>query len=257
MQKKMIYPLRRERILIFTLLFGLAAFAWVILVWQSITMSGMKGMGLTGGMDAPLFIAVWIVMMVATMFPAEAPMVLMFAQIYASKREYGQPFVPTWIFVGSYLVVWTLFGVLAYAVALGADFLGAQSAWLIVNASRLGGCLIVVAGLYQLSPFKNSCLSKCRSPMNFILNSWREGRIGSFYMGLKHGWYCLWCCWAQMIILFPLGMMNVAAMAVIALLIFAEKTAPIGEKIVKIAAVVLIVYGILVILVPGLLPTAI
>ncbi len=184
-----------------------------------------------------------------------APMILMFARVYASKREYGQPFVPTWVFVGSYLFVWTLFGVLAYAVALGAEELGMQSMWLMDNAARFGGGVIVLAGLYQLSPLKHSCLSKCRTPMNFILSSWREGYWGSFRMGLEHGLYCLGCCWLLFIILFPLGVMNVAAMAIITLLIFAEKSVSSGKRIMNVAAVVLIIYGTIVIFMPAMLPT--
>jgi predicted metal-binding membrane protein len=254
MAEKLTYPLVRERNLIITLFLVLTAASWALLVWQS-SMPNKMAMGLTMGMDAPLFLAVWIVMMVATMFPAEAPMVLTFARVYAAKREQGKPFVPTWIFVGSYLVSWSLFGVLAYGVALVVDAIGMQSSWLMANAARLGGGLIVLAGLFQLSPLKNSCLSKCRSPMNFILNFWHEGYLGSFRMGFEHGVFCIGCCWALMIILFPLGMMNVAAMAAVAIIIFAEKTVPMGDRIAKIAAAALIVYGILVIFVPGILPT--
>jgi predicted metal-binding membrane protein len=253
---KTTYPILRERNLILALLLLLAAVSWAILIWQS-AISDKQGMDIMGGMDAPLFIAIWIVMMVAVMFPTAAPMILIFAQVYAGKREHGQPFVPTWVFVSSYLLVWTLFGVVAYAAALGAVGLGKQSMWLMDNAARFGGGVLILAGLYQLSPLKHSCLSKCRTPMNFILSSWREGYWGSFCMGLEHGLYCLGCCWLLFIILFPLGVMNVAAMAVITLLIFAEKSLALGQQIAKIAAIVMIVYGALVIFVPSMLPTMI
>jgi len=256
MVAKTTYPMPRERNLILALLLVLAAISWAILIWQA-AISDKQAMGIMAGMDAPLFIAIWIVMMVAVMFPTAAPMILIFAQVYAGKREHGQPFVPTWIFVGSYLFVWTLFGVLAYAGALEAEELGKQSMWLMDNAARFGGGVLILAGLYQLSPLKHSCLSKCRTPMNFILNSWREGYWGSFRMGLEHGLYCLGCCWLLFIILFPLGVMNVAAMAVITFLIFAEKSLALGQQIAKIAAIVLIVYGAFVIFVPSILPTMI
>jgi len=254
MVAKTTYPLLRERNLILALLLLLSAVSWAILIWQS-AISDKQGMDIMGGMDAPLFIAIWIVMMVAVMFPTAAPMILLFEQVYAGKREHGHPFVPTWVFVSSYLLVWSLFGVLAYASALGAEELGKQSMWLMDNASRFGGGILILAGLYQLSPLKHSCLSKCRTPMNFILSSWREGYWGSFLMGFEHGLYCLGCCWLLFIILFPLGVMNVAAMAVITLLIFAEKSLSIGQQVAKIASVILIVYGALVILVPSALPT--
>ncbi len=241
----MVYPMSRERNLILALLLVLAAVAWAILIWQS-AISDKQAMGIMAGMDATLFIAIWIVMMVAVMFPTAAPMILIFARVYAGKREHGDPFIPTWVFVSSYLFVWTLFGVLAYTAALGTEELGKQSMWLMDNAARFGGGVLVLAGLYQLSPLKHSCLSKCRTPMNFILSSWREGYWGSFLMGLEHGLYCLGCCWFLFIILFPLGVMNVAAMAVITFLIFAEKSLALGQQITNIAAIVLIVYGLLV-----------
>jgi predicted metal-binding membrane protein len=247
------YPLPGARAAILSLLLVLAAGAWVLLVWQAT--HSMGGMGLTMGLGAPLFVAIWVVMMVATMFPAAAPMILMFARVHAGKRQQGQPFVPTWVFVGAYLLVWTLFGALAYAAAAGTDRLAAQSMWLMENGARLGGVLLVVAGLYQVSPLKQACLSRCRTPLQFIMTSWREGYGGAVRMGLEHGAYCLGCCWLLFVILFPLGMMNVAAIAAITLLIFAEKALPLGRWTSRTAAAALIVYGIVVIAWPHALPT--
>jgi predicted metal-binding membrane protein len=208
------------------------------------------------GMGAPLFLAMWVVMMVATMFPTAAPMVLTFAAIQGGKQQRGQSSVPTWVFVAAYMVVWTLFGVLAYALVAGAERLTAPSGWLMANAARLGGAVLIAAGLYQLSPLKHACLAKCRTPLQFVLGSWREGYGGAFRMGLEHGAYCLGCCWLLFVILFPLGMANVAAMALITLLIFAEKALPMGRSVGRAAAVVLLAYGLLVVLMPELLPTA-
>lgn len=246
------YPLARERRLILALLVGLAAICWVI-VGQQVAMPG--SMGLTAGMSAPVFLAVWVAMMVAMMFPAAAPMILMFARVSAGKRQRGQVFVPTWIFVGSYLMVWTAFGALAYVGALATQGLAARSMWVMDNAARLGGGVLILAGLYQLSPLKNLCLTKCRSPINFILNSWHDGYRGALRMGLAHGAYCLGCCWLLFAILFPLGVMNLAAMVVITLLIFGEKSLPMGREISRVAAVALVGYGGLVLVVPHLLPT--
>lgn len=248
------YPLPRERNLILASLLILATAAWALLAWQSALADGEQ-LGLTMGMGAPVFLAIWMAMMVAMMFPTAAPMILMFARVHAGKRQRGQSFVPTWVFVSSYLVVWTLFGVLAYAAAVGAEALTSQSMGLMENAARFGGGVLVLAGLYQLSPLKRSCLSKCRTPLDFILSSWRDGYGGAFRMGLEHGVYCLGCCWLLFVILFPLGVMNVAAMAVITLLIFAEKSLPMGRHIGRAAAVALIAYGALVVLVPAALPT--
>lgn len=251
------YPLPRERNLILASLVLLAGAAWGLLVWQWAAADNEEMMGLTMGMGAPLFLSIWVAMMVAMMFPTAAPMILMFARVHAGKRQRGQPFVPTGVFVASYLVVWTAFGVAAYAVAVGAERLAEQSMWLMDNAGRFGGAVLVLAGLYQLSPLKYICLSKCRSPVHFIMGSWREGYRGSFRMGLEHGAYCLGCCWLLFVILFPLGVMNVAAMAVITLLIFAEKSLPLGHQASWLAGTALAVYGGLAVFVPDALPTTV
>jgi predicted metal-binding membrane protein len=184
-------PLLRERHLLLASLLLLAAASWAVLAWQRSVMGPTMPMGLTMGLAGLLFLAIWVVMMVAMMFPTVAPMVLMFARVHVSRRQRGQSFVPTWVFVAAYLVVWTLFGVLAYMAALGAETLAGQVMWLMANGARLGGAVLVAAGLYQLSPLKRRCLSACRSPLQFLLGSWREGYRGAFRMGLEHGAYCL------------------------------------------------------------------
>ena len=245
--------LQRERYLILGMLLVLAAISWALLIWQSMTMSN-QAMGLTMGMSAIVFIAIWIVMMVAMMFPTAAPMILMFTKIYTGKRQQEQAFVPTWVFVSAYLLVWSLCGVVAYPLAVLIEQLAAQSMWLMENAARLAGVVLVVAGLYQLSPLKDICLSKCRTPLQFILSSWRDGYGGAFRMGLEHGAYCLGCCWLLFVILFPLGIMNIAVMALLTALIYAEKALPIGRQISQFAGVGLIVYGVLVMFLPTALP---
>jgi predicted metal-binding membrane protein len=208
----------------------------------------------TAGMEAPLFLAMWVAMMVAMMFPTAAPMILTFATVQRGKQARGQAFVPTWVFVLAYLLVWTAFGVAAYGAALVAEALAMRSPWLMDNGPRIGGLLLVLAGLYQLSPLKTACLSKCRTPLSFIMTSWRDGYGGAFRMGLEHGWYCTGCCWLLFLILFPLGVMNIAAMVLLTALIFAEKSLPVGPQVARGAAVALIVYGAMVIAMPGLLP---
>ena len=252
------YPLPLERGLILASLLVLAALAWAALVWQagSIDMGMGMGMGLTMNMSAALFLSLWVAMMVAIMFPTAAPMILTFATVQRNRRQRGQPFVPAWLFTLSYIAMWSATGFIAYAIAAGGDELASQVDWIADNASRIGGGVLVVAGLYQLSPLKERCLSTCRTPMSFILSNWRSGRLGALRMGLEHGAYCLGCCWFLFAILFPLGMMNIAAMAIIALVIFAEKSLAIGRGVARGAAVVLIAYGALVaVAFPGALPT--
>jgi predicted metal-binding membrane protein len=253
------HPLPRERTLIVGVLLVLAAAAWAVVIRQSQASRGdamgMHADALTMGMAAPLFLAIWVAMMVAMMFPAAAPMILAFAAVQGGKRQRDQSLVPTWLFVGSYLVVWALAGVLAYVLALAAERLADRSPWLMMHAARIGGGTLVVAGLYQLSPLKDLCLGRCRTPLQFVLGSWRDGRRGAVRMGMEHGLFCLGCCWLLFAILFPLGVMNIAAMAVLTLLIFAEKSLPIGVRVSRIAAAALIAYGLLVMLAPRLLPS--
>lgn len=249
-------PLARARALILGSLLVLAAAAWAVLVWQS-SMADTEQMEnmLTMDMGAPLFLAIWVAMMVAMMFPTAAPMILTFAKVQARKHQSGKPYVPTWVFVSSYLAIWTAFGALAYAAALGATELADNSMWVMDNAARIGGGVLILAGLYQFSPLKNICLSKCRAPIAFILTSWRTGYGGALRMGFEHGLYCLGCCWLFFVIVFPLGMMNVAVLAAIVLLIFAEKSLPFGHRARQLAAAALLAYGALVVSVPGALPT--
>jgi predicted metal-binding membrane protein len=247
-------PLARERTLILGVLLVLAAGCWAVLIWQAASMDRMA-MGLTMGLGAPLFLGLWVAMMVAMMFPAAAPMLLLFVRVSAAKQARGQAYVPAWVFIGAYLVVWALAGVVAYGAAVGADHLANRWLWVMEHAARIGGVVFIVAGVYQLSPLKNRCLSNCRTPLSFVLQRWREGYGGAVRMGLEHGLFCLGCCWLLFVMLFPLGMMNVAAMAVITGLVYAEKVFPMGERIAQVAAVALVGYGLLVVLVPRTLPT--
>jgi predicted metal-binding membrane protein len=243
--------LQRERTFLLALLLILAAASWVILIWQS---RMMNGMGLTMGMGAALFLAIWVVMMIAMMFPTAAPMILVFARVQRDRGSFGHTFVPTCVFVGAYLLIWTLFGGLSYLGALTASGLAQQVPWIMMNAARISGGILVLAGLYQLTPLKRVCLAKCRTPQDFILTSWRDGYPGSFRMGLSHGIYCLGSSWLLFVLLFPLGIMNIAAMVLLTTLIFAEKCFPLGARIAQFAALALILYGALVIVVPAALP---
>jgi predicted metal-binding membrane protein len=259
-------PLARQRAVILYALLALAALGWGLVIWQagndsSMSMSmrgeGEMGLDLTMGMAAPLFLATWVAMMVAMMFPAAAPMILLFDRVERGKREAGRSYVPTVYFVGAYLAIWTVFGVFAFALAGGVERLAVNADWITGEWARIGGVLLIAAGLYQLTPLKNVCLSKCQSPMSFLMTSWREGKVGAVQMGLLHGGYCVGCCWLLFVILLPLGVMNVAAMIVIALLVFGEKTLPVGHRLARVAALVLVVYGVVVIMFPDAFPTTV
>ncbi|MGX8011104.1 DUF2182 domain-containing protein [Mesorhizobium sp. ORM8.1] len=247
-----------QRNVILALLVAVAAVAWSVLVWQRLGMDANMRTEMyspTMGMTAPLFLAIWIIMMIAMMFPTAAPMILTFHQVQAGKQGRGETFVSTWVFVAGYMAVWGGMGVLAFAGAAGAEMLDRHVGLSAATAARIGGALLVVAGAYQLSPLKDLCLAKCRTPIGFILTSWRDGRWGAVRMGLEHGAFCLGCCWLLFLALFPLGIMNIAAMAVVTLLIFAEKTFPSGEGIARLSGVALLLYGAAVLVFPQALPT--
>ncbi|WP_292359240.1 DUF2182 domain-containing protein [Mesorhizobium sp.] len=243
-----------QRNIIVALLVAVAAAAWAMLIRQRAGMD-MPMNTPTMGMDAPLFLAAWIIMMIAMMFPTAAPMILTFHQVQAGRRGRGEAFVSTWVFLGGYMLVWGLAGVVAFAGAAGAERIAGQAEMSAATAARIGGVLLIVAGAYQLSPLKDLCLTKCRSPMSFILVSWRDGQWGAVRMGLEHGLFCLGCCWLLFLALFPLGIMNIAAMAVVTLLIFAEKTLPAGKRIATLSGTALLLYGAVVLVFPQALPT--
>lgn len=246
-----------QRNLILGLLLGVAVLCWAALLAQvgGVPATDMAMASPTMGLPAPAFLAVWVVMMVAMMFPAAAPMILTFHRIQSGKRERGDAFVSTWLFVAGYLIVWALAGVAAYLAALAAEWMAARiglsGAW----AARIGGALLIGAGLYQLSPLKNLCLAKCRSPIGFILTAWRDGPTGALRMGLEHGFYCLGCCWLLFVILFPLGIMNIAAMVLITLVVYAEKSLAWERAAIYVTSAILMLYGAAVIAEPRFLPT--
>lgn len=249
-------PISVQRNLILGLLLALGAAAWAVLVWERVGSDRSMAMdSVTMGLRALLFLAIWVVMMVAMMFPTAAPMILAFHEVQAGKRQRGEAFVATWVFVAAYLLVWTLSGVAAFAGAVAAETIAARLALSPAAAARIGGMLLIAAGLYQLTPLKDLCLAKCRTPITFIMTSWRDGATGALRMGLLHGAYCVGCCWLLFVILFPLGIMNIAAMAAITLVVFAEKTFPLGRATARAAAVALMAYGAVVIAVPEVLPT--
>jgi len=183
------------------------------------------------------------VMMVAMMLPSAAPMVLLFAAISRKQREAGKPFVPTVIFLAGYLAVWGLFSVLATGAQWGLEAAGFAPMTSGAGA-RLGGAILIAAGLYQLTPLKQACLSHCRSPILFLTSHWRPCRAGAWRMGLAHGAYCLGCCWFLMALLFVGGIMNVIWIAALALYVLFEKIVPAGHWLAYAAGAALSLGGI-------------
>jgi len=207
-------PVSRQHNVILVLLLALATAAWAVLVWQGHDVSMPMASPTAWGLDALLFLAMWVVMMVAMMLPTAAPMILAFHSVQARKHQPDDAFVSTWMFMAAYLLVWTLSGIAAYAGALAA------AAVRPALADEVSGLILMVTGIYQITPLKQRCLSKCRRPI--IMTSWHHRTADAFHMGLLHGVYCLGCCWFLFVSLFPLGM-TIGAMAAVTLLILGEK----------------------------------
>ena len=249
-------PLARQRVVILAVLLSLAGAAWIVVLAQANAMrtTGMDmrsamGPDLTMGGAWPLFAATWVAMMVAMMFPAAAPMVVMYARMRRSDV------ISVALFATSYMALWFAFGVVAYLISAGVEHLASRSMWVADNWGRVGGGLLIAAGVYQVTPLKDFCLRHCRTPLSFVVQHWRDGRRGAVRMGLTHGRYCMGCCWLLFLIVIPLGMMNVAAMVAVAALVFAEKVLPWSKVANAAVAVVLAAAGVAIAVRPELLPT--
>jgi predicted metal-binding membrane protein len=216
--------------------------------------------GMTSGPGAELgqlswFVGAWVLMMAAMMLPSVAPMVLTFAHITAERARKGQTaFVPTWIFILGYFAAWTAFGLAAYFIDHLIRSLGL--AWLAWDRQGpiVAGVAIAAAGLYQLTSFKRACLTHCRSPLHFFLESWREGPGGAMRMGFHHGLYCVGCCWGLMLVLFAVGVMSLFWMTLIGALIFAEKLLRVGARLALVFGVALIALGLWIAIAPANVP---
>jgi predicted metal-binding membrane protein len=236
----------RSRLILVALLFALAGIAW----WS--TAERMRGMDAGPGTDLGTlgwFVGVWVVMMAAMMFPSVSPTVALYSRMAKTRA----PFAPL-VFAAGYLLTWAAAGVLAYGVSyVGQTLLGSELSW--DGAGRwLAGGTIVAAAVYELTPLKDACLGKCRSPLGFLLGAWRGGLSGALQMGARHGAWCVGCCWALMGSLFALGVMSLAWMAFVAALIAAEKTLPWRRVVTFGTAGVLLLLGVLLIVAPDAIP---
>jgi predicted metal-binding membrane protein len=234
-------------------LLALAVVAWLVTDERMGGMDSMPGMAL-GSLG--FYVTVWVVMMAAMMFPSVAPTVLMYDRLREGHRARGKGAAPdaTGLFVAGYLLVWTVAGVAAYGLfelvrAIAPAFLAWDEAGRYITAG-----VIVAAAVYQLTPLKQACLVKCRSPMMFLAERWRHGRAGALELGTRHGAWCLGCCWALMAALFAVGVMSLGWMALIATFIAGEKLLPWPVAARRTVAVLLLVLGLGIAFVPAEVP---
>jgi predicted metal-binding membrane protein len=194
--------------------------------------------------EAAGLFAMWTVMMAAMMLPAATPMILLFASIERGRRERAAAAVPTGAFIAGYLLVWTGFSAVAALTQSALHHAALLSPAMAISTPVLAGALLLTAGLWQLFPIKQACLHHCRSPFRFLQEEWREGTAGAVQMGLRHGVYCLGCCWALMTLLFVGGVMNLLWVVGIAGLVLVEKVARAGPWLGQVVGLALVVWGI-------------
>jgi predicted metal-binding membrane protein len=215
-------------------LLALCGTAWAYVLYLA---WGMEHMEVGAGMvimprmtswqavDVVLVFVMWAIMMIAMMLPSAAPMLLAFAALSRKLRE-PRPGTELFAFAGGYVVVWCGFSLLATLLQWALLEARLVSPMMQVSSRWLGSVLLIAAGVYQLTPLKQTCLARCRSPLAFLTADWRNGLRGALVMGVQHGFFCLGCCWLVMLLLFVLGIMNVVWIAVLATFVLAEKTLP-------------------------------
>lgn len=244
---------RQDRALV---VFGIAAItflSWGYLVRMGVMMNaaaadkamhaamGMPEMAAWGTAEFVMLFLMWTVMMVAMMLPSAAPMILLVVGTYRRRGDRSR--VLTVAFGSGYLVAWTVFSAAAALTQLMLHRAALLSANMAINSAIIGGAILLLAGIYQWLPLKTACLTHRRSPLAFLASHWREGAAGALAMGLRHGLYCVGCCWALMLLLFAAGVMNLLWVAAIAMFVLVEKLAPQGHVVSRVAGVALIAWG--------------
>jgi predicted metal-binding membrane protein len=228
-----------------------AGVAWRV---TDLRMAGMGGGTELGALG--FYVGVWVVMMAAMMFPSVWPMIVAYHAIGRRRRELGKtaPAAGSAVFLGGYLIAWTAFGLAAYGVIQAGRALEIDALSWDRGGPYLAGGVILAAALYQLTPAKDVCLRKCRTPMHFFFGIWQDGLGGALRMGVEHGAWCVGCCWALMAALFALGVMSLGWMAFVGALIAVEKLLPWKAPATYAVTAVLVVLAIAVIAAPNSVP---
>jgi predicted metal-binding membrane protein len=240
------YAAVRAQLGLVAALFAVAAIGWA---WTAREMRGMDNGPWTTLGSLGWFLGIWLVMMAAMMFPSVAPTIALYTRVTRA----ASPVAP-WLFAGGYLLTWAAAGLLAYVVGRGAAAIfGDNLTWDQAGRS-LAGITLVAAAAYELTPLKNVCLAKCRSPLSTLLGSWRGGPTGALRTGARNGAWCVGCCWALMASLFALGVMSISWMALVAGIIAAEKTLPWRRGVTFATSALLLGLGLLLLAAPEAVP---
>ena len=238
--------LSRPSLIVAACLAGAAGLAWLWLIRTAVPGDAMAMPMAEHAWSAPYLLSafiMWLLMMVAMMLPSAAPMILFYAR-FARRSGMRGAGAATALFVSTYVGVWGLFSLAAAALQAALVAAGAVSAMALrFGDLRVAGALLLLAGLYQLSPLKRACLAGCRSPLDFLMRLWRPGTSGALRLGAIHGLYCLGCCWPLMLLLFVGGVMNLGWVALLALVVAAEKLAPAWLRLDMVLAIMLLLAG--------------
>lgn len=244
---------RKDRVIVAAGLAAITLVAWGYLLRMAVMMNAAAteadmhiAMGMTdqrawSAADFAVLFSMWTIMMAGMMLPSAAPVILLVTGTYRRRGDRSQLLsVP---FIAGYLIAWTAFSVLAALTQVILHRTLLLSPSMVSSSALLGGAILIIAGAYQWLPLKQACLSHCRSPLGFLTSEWREGVMGALTMGLRHGVFCVGCCWALMAVLFAVGVMNVLWVAVIAIFVLIEKLAPHGARVGRLAGIALVVWG--------------
>lgn len=234
------------------LLIGVTAFAWLSVIRSAATMMPMPGMEPLSVAAMVGFTLQWGVMMTAMMVPSAAPMIMLYNGAHQRRTESSERVIPPEAFALTYLTLWLLTGVPVYLGWIGVGELATRSTAFAAALPYAMAATLFATGVYQLTPLKQSCLRHCQSPVDFLMRRWRTGYVASLRFAALHAAYCIGCCWALMVLLVVAGAMSLPWVLAIALIVFAEKVLPGGQRTARISGIVLIVAGItMCVLVPG------
>jgi predicted metal-binding membrane protein len=236
-----------------TLLILLVALSWLgLVVWglsphgrfmSHEAIDGDEGPSLACARTAAFFVAAWVLMTVAMMLPTALPLVMLFRRLTSSRPSSG--LIAAMLMCG-YLLTWVLFGAVAHIGDLGLHMAIDQSHWLADYPWIVGASVFVVAGGYQFTPLKYFCLDKCRSPYSFIISRWhgQSPRLNALALGVHHGIFCIGCCWSLMLLMFAVGVGNIAWMLVLGSVMAVEKNLPWGRRLSTPLGLVLVTIGL-------------
>ena len=240
------WPIRRDRAIFIGGAAAVTVLAWFYLVRIASEMNPPSGAGHVHSqhsIDFATTFLMWTVMMIAMMLPSALPFVFAFGAEHRTRRARNLPYVPAGMFLAGYFAMWTAFSAIAALVQQALHRGALLSPMMNATSSVFAGGILVAAGVYQWTPFKDACLRHCRSPLSFLLSDWREGSLGAFRMGIDHGLFCLGCCWLLMALPFAAGVMNLMWMAAITAFILVEKAAPGGQWFGRIGGAALVGAG--------------